>query len=389
MSRSAAPCRPVRPRTSRWVTLCLVAGAGSFIAWVAMALSREDIEATESPLVLVVVRQLEFGGRGLYGPFGGRNPLVLIHAPLYYRLAALAAWPLWRAGFDPVSAALIAGRILSALGFLSTIAAAHGLARVGGLPGRAGHWAALLVAATPVHGGLPLEVRPDILGIGLQTTGILLVLSALNGSRVAVRRLAAAFACFGVALCVKQHFVMAPLISVVLLARAWARGRIAFVSLASSVLIAMTIVGLYYGTEERMTHGGMSQSILFAAGNAESVHPSDWASAAGPLFGSQLEVRRFDRLAGCGGCCRGIDATEHRLAGIRRGGHNSHRIDGRPDGLPVRHREDEFRRAVGTWFARDDGCGDSGLRPPRKIAICRPDRCGCSGLILAVNWQSR
>jgi hypothetical protein len=281
MSRAAALCRRVRARTSRWVTLCLVAGAGSFIAWVAMACSREDIEAVESPLALVVARQLGSNSGGLYGPYGARNPLVLIHAPLYYRLASLAAWPLWRAGFDPVSASLAAGRLLSAIGFLVTIAAVFALARLGGLPARAGYWAALLVAATPVHGGLPLEVRPDILGIGLQTTGILLVVSAINVPRVAVGGVAAAFACFGVAMCVKQHFVMAPLISSLLLVRAWVRGQIALVSIASCGLIAMTIVVFYYGTEEWISEGRMSRSILFAARSAETVHPSDWLSALG------------------------------------------------------------------------------------------------------------
>ena len=112
---------------------------------------------------------------------------------------AFAAWPLWRAGFDPVSASLIAGRLLSAFGFLATIAAVYGLARLGGSPPRAGYWAALLVAATPVHGGLPLEVRPDVLGIGLQTTGILLVLSALNSQPRPKANWLAAFVCFGAA----------------------------------------------------------------------------------------------------------------------------------------------------------------------------------------------
>ena len=92
------------------------------------------LEALESPLLLSVARQLESGPRGLYGPYGGRYPLVLIHAPLYYRLAALAGWPLYRAGFDPVTAALAAGRLLSALGFLATLAAAYRLARLGGMP---------------------------------------------------------------------------------------------------------------------------------------------------------------------------------------------------------------------------------------------------------------
>ncbi len=39
--------------------------------------------------MLSVARQLVFGPSELYGPFGGSNPLVLIHAPLYYRAAAL------------------------------------------------------------------------------------------------------------------------------------------------------------------------------------------------------------------------------------------------------------------------------------------------------------
>ena len=117
-----------------WITAVLAMGAGALIPWVAMAFHQEDIEALESPLLLSVAHQLESGPRGLYGPYGGRYPLVLIHAPLYYRLAALVGWPLYRAGFDPVTAALAAGRLLSALGFLATLAAAYRLARLGGMP---------------------------------------------------------------------------------------------------------------------------------------------------------------------------------------------------------------------------------------------------------------
>ena len=73
----------------------------AIIPWIAMALHQEDIEALESPLLLSVARQLESGPRGLYGPYGGRYPLVLIHAPLYYRLAALVGWPLYRRGSIP------------------------------------------------------------------------------------------------------------------------------------------------------------------------------------------------------------------------------------------------------------------------------------------------
>ena len=92
-----------------WLTALLVIGASAIIPWVAMAFEREDTEALESPLLLSVARQLESGPQGLYGPYGGRYPLALIHAPLYYRVAALAAWPLDRAGVDAVTAALVAG----------------------------------------------------------------------------------------------------------------------------------------------------------------------------------------------------------------------------------------------------------------------------------------
>ena len=57
------------------------------------------------------------------------NPLVLIHPPLYYRLAALCAWPLARAGIRPETAALIAGRTISLSGWAATLAGAFFLAR--------------------------------------------------------------------------------------------------------------------------------------------------------------------------------------------------------------------------------------------------------------------
>jgi len=62
--------------------------------WGIQGLGAGDNEALESPLMMSVARQLVSGPGELYGPFNGRNPLVLIHAPLYYRLSALAAWPM-------------------------------------------------------------------------------------------------------------------------------------------------------------------------------------------------------------------------------------------------------------------------------------------------------
>ncbi len=233
-----------------WITAALTVGAGSLIPWVAMACHQEDIEAIESPLVLSVARQLESGPRGLYGPYRGRYPLVLIHAPLYYRLAALFAWPLYRAGLDPVTAALTAGRLLSALGFLATLAAAYRLARLGGMPARAGMWASLLVAGTPIYSGIPFEVRPDMLGIGLETSGILLVLMAIERVPVRVFKLNGAAVCFAAAICIKQQYLVAPAGQCVvddrgLAARTpWPRAIVRF------ALIASTVASLYCGAEE-------------------------------------------------------------------------------------------------------------------------------------------
>ena len=165
-----------------WITTVLAASGIAFLGFrLLMSLGEEDADLYESPLILSVARQLVAGPGELYGPFGGNNPLVLIHAPLYYRLAALGAWPLARAGLHPVDGARIAGRSLSALGLLATLAAAYSLSRMEGMSRRAGWWSMLLIAASPVLAGQPFAVRPDMVGVALQTAGVLLVLSAPGG----------------------------------------------------------------------------------------------------------------------------------------------------------------------------------------------------------------
>ena len=78
-----------------------------------LALSGEDVDKYESPLMLSVGRQLVAGPWGLYGPYGGSNHLVLIHAPLYYRAAGLMAWlgpyRVGEAAAEPVGAASVSG----------------------------------------------------------------------------------------------------------------------------------------------------------------------------------------------------------------------------------------------------------------------------------------
>jgi hypothetical protein len=259
-------------------------GASSLLPWVVLALGNEDTEALESPLALSVARQLTSGPWGLYGPYGGGNPLVLIHPPLYYRLAALAAWPAARLGLDPVVAALAAGRSLSAIGLIATLVAACDLARLAGTGTQAGLWAALLLAATPVFGGLPFECRPDMLGVGVQTTGVLLVVASLLEDIPRASRLTAAFVCFGLAACIKQQFVVAPAICTVLLVAAWLRGRIDLVNVALPLLTALAIVFIYYSFEEWASAGRMSRSVFVATGSVPRIHPADWLFAANILL---------------------------------------------------------------------------------------------------------
>ena len=66
-----------------------------------------DAGPFETVLARAVAGHFEPGaGPGrFYGPFGGDYPSVLMHAPLYYRLVALAAWPAVALGVDESSLA--------------------------------------------------------------------------------------------------------------------------------------------------------------------------------------------------------------------------------------------------------------------------------------------
>jgi hypothetical protein len=270
-----------RPRagakTSACITAILLAAAAiAVIFGVSLAIGPEDTEPLESPLALSVARQLIHGPRELYGPYSGSNVLVMIHGPLYYHLAALLAWPFYRAGLNPVWAALGSGRALSGIGLVWTLVVAHRLARHESTSRLVGWWAVLLIAASPVVGVMPYAVRPDMLGVALQTTGVFLVLSMLRSQRRNGISLAAAFALFGLAFCVKQHYVIAAAISTAFLLAAWLRGRLSSNLLARVVLTGLTIVLVVYGTEELATTGMMSQSVFRAAASVSSIHSADW-----------------------------------------------------------------------------------------------------------------
>ncbi len=263
------------------VTVCLATAAAlSVVFWFALALSREDVGLMESPLLLAVARQLRVGPWELYGPFGGRNPLVLIHAPLYYRLAALAAWPIAAAGIEPVTAALIAGRAISILSLVATAVAAYRLARLDGARRRAGVWSALLLLASPVLGGTPFSVRPDMMGVALQTTGVLLVLSYLQNPRAGHSKVTWAFALFGLAICTKQHLVTGAAISVCVLTAGWRRGRVSLKRLVRGLSVGIAIVAADYCAEELANGGRMSQAVFGAAASVSRVHPGGWLHVA-------------------------------------------------------------------------------------------------------------
>jgi hypothetical protein len=240
--------------------------------WTLRALGDADTEAMESPLILSVARQLIAGPRELYGPFGGRNPLVLIHAPLYYRAAALAAWSLTGAGIGAVEAARLGGRAVSMLGLAATMVAAYRLGRLGGLPRRAGYWAALLVAAAPALAGQPYAVRPDMAGVALQTWAAALALQALEAPG---RRLVLASALFGLAACVKQHLLAAWAVSAGLMAWGWLRGRLGPGAMARVLLPGAAVAVLVYGAEWLVTGGRVWDAAFVAAANVGRVHPGD------------------------------------------------------------------------------------------------------------------
>ena len=263
-------------KTSAWVTAVLSAAAAAAVVFgAAIAVSPEDAEPLESPLLLSVARQLLRGPWELYGPFGSLNPYVLIHAPLYYHAAAIAAWPLYLVGLNPVWAAMAAGRSLSFAALGWTLAIAYRIARFDDMPRRVGWWTVLCFAASPVVGVMPYAVRPDMLGVALQTTGVFLVLSVLRSEQPRGIILAAAFAAFGLAACVKQHYLAAPAISTCFLISAWLHGRLTFKLFMRGLLAGLTIILVVYGTAELATGGRMSQAVFRAAAAASRVHPAD------------------------------------------------------------------------------------------------------------------
>ena len=223
----------------------------------------------------------------MYGPYGEGNPLVLIHVPLYYRVAALCAWALARAGIRPEQAALVAGRTISLAGWAAMLVGAFFLARFQRAPRIAGWWAALLAAATPIYGGLFVEVRPDMLGVAIQTWGVVVLLGTLQHERPNPGLILLAFACFGVAGFAKQQLAVTPAMSAFLLASAWREKRLRLGIIVGALLFDMSILLIFYGLEFSLTHGRIEQAVYPAVRAATLIHPATWRK---PLGESMLVI---------------------------------------------------------------------------------------------------
>ena len=285
---------PKRQWLSMWLTGCLaIVAVGNLVFWINLAIGLEDTEVSESPLMLAIARQLIVGPTELYGPYIDGHRLVLIHPPFYYNLATLVAWPLARMGCDKIVAALIAGRSISFLSLLILLPIVYRLTRLDGARRLTGVWAALLVAGSPILGGIPFTIRPDTLGILFQTAGILWAMTALRQERPRPGLIYLAFAAFGLAACVKQHLVAGPTVTLVLLTRAYWRGRVPFRVIERSLMLIILIVGVIYGAEELLTRGRMSEAVLGVAGRHQA-NPTGGVRAGD--FGSDGQHEQDIRL---------------------------------------------------------------------------------------------
>ncbi len=134
----------------------------------------------------------------------------------------------------------------------------------------------LLIAAAPVLAGQPFTVRPDMVGLALQTWGVVLVLGALEKPATAGRRLVWAYIAFGLAVCVKQHLVAAGAVSTLVLLLAWRRGQIRSDAIVRGLASAALVASVVYGLEWVVTAGRIWDAAFVAAGGVGRVHPGDW-----------------------------------------------------------------------------------------------------------------
>jgi hypothetical protein len=274
-----------RPRAF-FASACIVTLVVSAVIYqgynVRIGLDPDDSENLETTRVLAAAHQFGHGLAGLYGPYSGENPWVLIQAPLYYRLTGLLAWPLWRSGFTADTACLVAGRAISAFALIGCLALVLSLSQIDGASRRAGWLAAMIVASSPVVASFPVAMRPDMFGVFFQTLGVALVLRTLwDGSQTRSWQLSVAYAAFGIAICTKQHFLGGAVVSSVLLGVALVRGQQKAFPIALAHGVGLATVISYYGAEEILTGGMMSKSVFVLPSSIQNVTGGSWLGVLG------------------------------------------------------------------------------------------------------------
>ena len=252
-----------------------VAAALLFVDHAGIALSPEDAEPAETPLALSIARQVVRGPGEMYGPFSGENPLVLIHAPLYYRIAGAVAWSLTKiTKIEPIEAALVAGRSLSFLSFLALLAAIARLSTLDGVPTRAAFWTVFFAASTPLIVDFAIPCRADLFAIAAQTWGATLLLHAWrSGSN---RGWIGGFLAFAVAFCAKQHDIASMIGLGFMIGVAVVHGRLKWKPIAIGLVSAATFAVAYLLGEEFVSSSQMINAVFRLPGRFSQLNPAGW-----------------------------------------------------------------------------------------------------------------
>jgi hypothetical protein len=263
---------------SAWVTGVLFLSAVLYLGFqLWLGLGIDDVGRFETTLAMSISSQFTAGPEHLYGPYTATHHLVLIHAPLYYRLAALLAWPLVELSNPPLTASIIAGRLISLSATFLCLLTAYRLSRLDGAPNQDGLWAACLIAAAPIPGLLAVMVRPDMLAVALQTVGVFLVLRSIVNDFNRTCDLFYAYVLFAIAFCVKQHSLIPLAVSSALLVVECVKGRAQLQAIVAAHLAALGVALLYLGVEEYLTDGRMSLSVfVLPGGQFRQINHASW-----------------------------------------------------------------------------------------------------------------
>ena len=279
-------------RLLAWVTAALLLGACSLIPWLFMALDRDDVEASESPLaprgwqadhgwarrvVWSLWRWQSARSHPLPRSTTGWRPMprcsgrwkVLAfglskrHSPLVARSLA------WRLG------AGACGRFFASRVFRGAASDRRlvGRAAGGGDPG----------TRRPVRRRPSRHARSGDSDVG----GWSCCSGASEAKRPNQLKLLCAFACFGAAACVKQQFVVTPGVSAFLLASAWRAKRVRFGTLVGALLCDASVLFLYYGAEIGITQGRVADVVYRAKRLCLFVGSPRWPTGI-RFYGSML-----------------------------------------------------------------------------------------------------